>query len=116
MEENKEKKTEDKPVREEDVGMAVTAYFLFFVPLLSDSKDDPFVKFHVKQGLLIFVLVMGYNALMLFPIIGPILRYLHPYASLAMLILFVMGVLNALNSKKQGIPVIGQYAEKWFNF
>jgi len=43
-------KTEEK-----NTGMAIVAYILFFIPLLTDAKKDPFVKYHVKQGLVIFL-------------------------------------------------------------
>ena len=39
----------------ENVGMAVIAYIVVFIPLLTDYKNDDFVKFHIKQSLLIFV-------------------------------------------------------------
>jgi uncharacterized membrane protein len=35
--------------------MAIVAYILFFVPLLTESKNDPFVKYHVKQALGLFI-------------------------------------------------------------
>lgn len=34
--------------KEKNIGMAVVAYILFFIPLLTDAKNDPFVKYHVK--------------------------------------------------------------------
>ncbi|HOE15288.1 MAG TPA: hypothetical protein PLH82_01145 [Candidatus Paceibacterota bacterium] len=42
-------------VKEKNTGMAILAYILFFIPLLTDSKKDPFVKYHVKQGLVLFI-------------------------------------------------------------
>jgi len=33
--------------------LAIVAYILFFIPLLTDAKNDPFVKFHVKTRVLI---------------------------------------------------------------
>ena len=44
-----------KPSAGHNTGMAVLAYILFFIPLLTDAKNDPFVKFHVKQGLVLFL-------------------------------------------------------------
>ncbi|MBP6855591.1 MAG: hypothetical protein KBC26_01280 [Candidatus Pacebacteria bacterium] len=31
-----------------NIAMAIVAYILFFIPLLTDAKNDPFVKYHVK--------------------------------------------------------------------
>ena len=42
--------------------MAVIAYILFFVPLLTgDAKKDSFVKYHTKQGLVLFLLAVLIN-------------------------------------------------------
>ena len=45
-------KAEDKSL---NTGMAVVAYLIFFIPLLTDAKDDPYVKFHTKQGVVLFI-------------------------------------------------------------
>ena len=44
-----------------NIGMAIVAYILFFVPLLTDDKNDPFVRYHVRQGLafLIAAIIVG---------------------------------------------------------
>ena len=47
---------------EKNTLMAVLAYLgiLILVPFLTDAKKDPFVKFHLKQGVaLIIVEVVG---------------------------------------------------------
>ena len=46
----KEEKKEEK-----NAGMAIVAYLLFFIPLLTEARKDPFVRYHVKQGLVLFI-------------------------------------------------------------
>ncbi len=111
-----EEKPKEKTNHEENVGMAVIAYFLFFVPLLTDSKEDPFVKFHVKQGLLIFSISMGFYILRFFPLVGRLFWIIYPFATFALFALFIIGILNAINGQKRELPIIGKYAEKWFKF
>jgi uncharacterized membrane protein len=114
QEENKEEKHED------NVGMAVVAYFLFFVPLLTESKNDPFVKFHVKQSLVVLSLSIGFYILRIFlgyiPLIGRLLYIVYPILSLGIFVLFIIGIINALNSNMKELPYVGKYAEKWFKF
>ena len=51
--------------------MAVLAYFIFFLPLLTDAKDSPFAKFHANQGLLLLLFsVIGQIVGSVVPIIG----------------------------------------------
>lgn len=41
----------------DNMAMAIIAYILFFVPLLTGhAQKDEFVKFHVKQGLVVFII------------------------------------------------------------
>jgi len=99
---------------EKNTGMAVVAYLLFFVPLLIDEvKDDPFVKFHVKQGLLIFLTLIAGLMVGVIPLIGWLIAMIAPFFVFVML---VIGILNALAGKKEPLPLIGKYAEEWFKF
>ncbi|TSC84879.1 MAG: hypothetical protein G01um101413_263 [Parcubacteria group bacterium Gr01-1014_13] len=90
--------------------MAVLAYVLFFIPLLTDAKNDPFVKFHVKQGLVLFIACLATGIIVRMPVIGWIL--IAPL-NIFLLILWIIGVLNALGGKQKPLPVIGQYGEKF---
>ena len=45
---------------EQNKGMAIIAYLLFFVPLITgDYKKSPFVKFHTNQGTLLAIVSIG---------------------------------------------------------
>lgn len=94
--------------------MAIVAYILFFIPLLTgDAKKDSFVKFHVKQGLTLFILVVLIN------VIKGILPYQIIWSfgwifwllSLGTLVLLIMGISNAWNNKREPLPVIGKFAD-----
>jgi len=125
MEEKKEQKTEKEAgagaggqsteakkiaPKEKNTGMAMVAYIVFFIPLLTESKDDPFVKFHIKQGLTLFVawIAMGFASMI--PLIG---WTLAPFLSLAMLALMVIGIMNASKGEKKPLPLIGKYADNF---
>jgi len=101
---------EETTKKEKNIGMAIVAYILFFIPLLTEAKKDPFVKYHVKQGLVLFIawiitIIVGY-----FPVIG---WFLAPLMSLALLILLIIGILSAAKGEQKELPIIGQYAEKF---
>lgn len=91
--------------------MAVIAYILFFVPLLTgDAKKDAFVKFHTKQGLVLFLLVVLLNVL------GWIVPFYFWFMiswilSLGTLVLLIIGISNALGGKQQPLPLIGKFAD-----
>lgn len=117
MEENK---VEEKPqevnasAKGKNTTMAIVAYILFFVPLLTDSKNDSFVKFHVKQSILL-VLVSVLN-MVLGTIIPFIWLFVGPIISLGILVLLIIGIINAANGKEEPLPVIGQFAGQFLKF
>ncbi|MDD4333192.1 MAG: hypothetical protein PHT51_03710 [Patescibacteria group bacterium] len=91
--------------------MAIVAYILFFVPLLTgDAKKDAFVKYHTKQSLVLFLLVVLIN------VVGWIIPFYFWYTinwllSLGTLVLLIIGIANAASGKQQPLPLIGRYAD-----
>lgn len=91
--------------------MAIISYLgiLWIIPFLTDAKNDPFVKFHVKQGIVLFVcdlavwFLVGYI---------PGSYMFAPILNLALLAMVIIGVMNAANNQQKPLPVIGVFAEK----
>lgn len=98
--------------------MAVFAYLwiLIIIPFLTEGKNDPFVKFHLKQGLALIIFdVVGWvvgAVVGWFPVIGWLIVWLWWVASL---VFAIIGIMNVLNGQEKELPVIGQYAKN-FNF
>ncbi|HSR88999.1 MAG TPA: hypothetical protein VLK22_01175 [Candidatus Udaeobacter sp.] len=90
--------------------MAVVAYLLFFIPLLTDAKNDPFVKFHVKQGLVFFISCLAAAIIIRLPIIGWLLMF---PINIFLFVIWLIGILNALSGKQKLLPVIGKYGEQF---
>lgn len=77
-------------------------------------KQNDFVKFHVKQSLLLIIVnVVGGLILGIIPVIGWLLL---PFFGIATLILWVIGVINSLNGAKKDLPLIGSYADRLLKF
>jgi uncharacterized membrane protein len=95
--------------------MAILSYIgpLVFIPLLVESKKNPSVKFHVKQGLLLFIIEV-----ILYAISGMLffLWFLYPLVSIAVFILSIIGILHAVNNEQKQLPIIGQYADQFLKF
>ncbi len=104
------KKTEDnKP--QEDLQqvkvMSALAYFgiLFFLPLVT-NPESKFGKFHANQGLLLLITGFAINTIgTIVPIIGWFI--ILPLGWIFTVVLFVIGLVNALNLKMKRLPVIG---------
>ena len=89
--------------------MGVLSYLgpLVLIPYLT-NKSDEFVKFHTKQGMVLFgieivVWLIGsmmYSMMM----IGSLLN-------LATLVLTIIGIVNVVQGNKKELPVVGAWAE-----
>ncbi len=87
---------------------SVLAYLslLWLVGLLAD-KENPVVKFHVNQGIILFIaeIILGVVTSILALI--PVVRLFVWVLNLIPLALAIIGILNAVNKKQQPLPVIG---------
>lgn len=94
--------------------MAALAYVgpLIIVSYLT-SKDNPVVKFHIKQGLVILCIEVGIwlvSSVMMYQLMM-ILNILN----LATLVLSIIGIVNVVKGEQKELPVVGGFS-KHFNF
>jgi len=111
-ENNDQEKTKvETSKKQKNIGMAIVAYIIFFIPLLTDAKKDPFVKYHVKQGLVLFI---GW-------VLVGILSYILPwqlviisqFLDLGLFILMIIGIVNAAKGEQKPLPVIGKFGDQF---
>lgn len=79
---------------------------LVLIPLLFVGKNDPFIKFHAKQGLVILLgFIVAVFVVRLVPVVGNLLWVMMAIASIA-------GLIQSLQGHRWSIPVIGTLAER----
>ncbi len=71
--------------------------------VMNVEKKDDFAKFHIRQTLLIMI---G-SLLAWIPVIGWIW-------GVFLFILWIIGLISAINGEKKEIPVLGHLAQEWF--
>ena len=111
--ENTTPNTPTTPTQNNNTLMGVLAYIgpLVIVSYLT-AKNEPFVKFHIKQGLVLLAIevvmwILSMVAIMLWPILSLI--------NLGALILSIVGIVNVVQNKEKLLPLVGQFA-KHFKF
>ena len=89
--------------------IAILSYIsiLFIVPLIV-AKDDPFVKFHVKQGITLFIGEIILIVIAMVPFIGWVIAWI---GNIVALILAINGIVNVLQGNEKELPLVGKYAE-----
>ena len=85
--------------------MCILAYLIFFLPLIviPDSENG---KFHANQGLLVLLLSVALSIIAVIPILGWIVGLV---GWIFVVVLIVMGMINANNMEMKELPVIGKF-------
>lgn len=90
----------------ENKGMAIVAYIIFFIPLIA-AKGSKFAMYHANQGLVLFLLAVVVNVVgMVIPWLGWFL--IIPLGYIFVLILAIIGIINASGGKQVPLPLIGK--------
>ncbi len=94
---------------------AFLAYLLSiigFVLVLLLKKDNKFAMYHAKQSLVLFILAIGISIIgSIIPVIGWFI--ILPIGNLVILVLWIIGIINALGGKEKPLPLIGGFADKF---
>ena len=90
--------------------MAILSYLgpLVIVSYLT-AKEDPFVRFHIKQGLVLFVIEAAVW------VVGSMLMYQFwmfvNIINLGTLVLSIVGIVNAVQGQEKELPLVGQFSK-----
>ncbi|MFH1910374.1 MAG: hypothetical protein ABIJ72_04305 [bacterium] len=97
---------------QKNIGMAVLCYLgiLILVPLLTDAKNDAFVKFHLKQGIVLIIASIAISVINIIPIIGQLISIV---GGLIVFVLWIMGIINAAGGQEKELPIIGKYGSNF---
>ncbi|MFY9115204.1 MAG: hypothetical protein WAO23_08210 [Dethiobacteria bacterium] len=107
----------DEEDAQKNKAMGILAYILFFIPIIA-ARDSKFAMYHANQGLILFIasiilwIVVQILSSILFSIsfgLWGLVTTLTSLVSLGILILVIIGIVNAANGKMQPLPIIGGF-------
>lgn len=101
--------------RKEETMWALLVYLLSIVGVIivyfTDKKKNDFVMYHTKQSIALFIISVLISLVGgVIPVLGWFL--IMPLGYLFVVILWVLGILNALKGERKPLPLIGEYADK----
>lgn len=112
-----EKETKEETVKSHqgDSTMGVIAYItvigLIIAFISNQDKKDPFIQYHVRQSLGLFVTGLALSFVNIIPVLGWVISVLGMFF---MIFLWVMGLINAINKNQKPVPILGEKYEEWF--
>ncbi len=89
---------------------AIISYIgiLSLVPLVLKIKGD-YARFHLKQGVTLFVAEIIFTLIWIIPIAGWVIGFL---GWIVCFIFSVLGIINVVLGRQWRLPVLGRFAEK----
>jgi len=99
---------EHKPQDDNRTLMGILSYLgiLIVIPFLV-SKNDTFVKFHLKQGFVLFVIeIIVWLGMGIFWPLIPLFFLIN----IGVVILIIIGILNVVNKREKALPVVGKFS------
>ncbi len=115
MEEQKTTQTDQSTSGQSDAeknkAMGIIGYILpilFFIPLVTEAKNSPFAKYHANQQLNLLLAAIVVNVVgSIIPIVGWFI--ILPLGSLGLIILAIIGIINAAKGEMKPLPLIGGF-------
>lgn len=100
---------------QDNKSIAIIAYItwigLLVAFIMNKDKQDPFVKFHIRQNLGLFVIGILSGLLNFIPTVGAMISYV---VFAILFVLWIIGLLGAFSGKTNPIPVVGPMFQDWF--
>ncbi len=106
----------------EDRTVAILAYITiigFIIAIvMHSSKKTAIGSFHLRQGLGLFItgLVVWIPCVIIsfIPFVNLIMVLVWPALGISLLVLWIMGLIAAVNGQQKPMPVVGEHYQKWF--
>lgn len=107
--------TQDNSSLNEGKNIAIIAYItligLIIAFVQNGEKKNSFAAYHIRQSLGLICTSFALALVNIIPILGWIVSIL---GVIFIMVLWVIGLLNAVNGKEKPIPVLGNLYNKWF--
>ena len=100
---------------EEGKTIAIIAYItivgLLIAFIMNNDKKNAFAAYHLRQSLGLGITGLALSIINVIPILGWIVSIL---GTIFLIVVWVMGLMSALNGKEKPVPVLGEKFQEWF--
>lgn len=96
--------------------IAIIAYItiigLIIAFVMNNDKKNTFAAFHIRQCLGIALTGLALGIINVIPILGWLISI---FGSLFILVLWIMGLVSALNGQEKPVPLLGEKYQEWLS-
>lgn len=100
----------------EGKSIAIVAYItvigLIIAFVQNNEKRNTFASYHIRQSLGLMCTGLALGLINIIPVLGWLICIIGIFV---LLIIWIMGLINAANGKTRPVPLLGKLYEKWFS-
>lgn len=97
--------------------LTIIGWIIAFVQYGNTNPKSSLATFHLRQSFGIVVTSFAlYFGLMILSFAVPFLSLLFTVVWLVVLVLWILGLISALNGEEKPVPVLGPMYQQWFQF
>lgn len=104
-----------KPIQDEGKTTGIIAYITIIGLIIAFVKNNDvkntFASFHIRQMLGISVTGLALTFINIIPILGTLISLI---GTLFVIVLWIIGLLSAVNGEEKKVPLLGDYYQEWF--
>lgn len=89
----------------------LTVIGLIIAIIMNSSNKTEFGSYHIRQALGLWLTYLAWGLLWIIPILGWIVAAV---LSILMVVMWIVGLINALNGYQKPMPVLGRKYAEWF--
>lgn len=89
----------------------ITIIGLIIAFVMNSEKKTSFGYYHIRQMVGLALTAVALWIIGIIPILG---WFVLIFGSIGLLILWIMGLMNAINGKEEPVPILGKKYEEWF--
>ncbi len=100
---------------EKGKSMAIVAYITYIGLIIAfvsiNDKKNTYISYHIRQSLGLCLTSIALMIINVLPILGWIVSFL---GGIFILVLWIIGLVNAIGGKEKPVPVLGKLFVDWF--
>jgi uncharacterized membrane protein len=97
--------------------LTIIGWIVAYVSYTNSNPKHQLAAFHLRQSLgLVSSGLALYFVFWILVFVVPMLSFLISLVWIALVVLWVLGFIAALNGEEKPVPVVGEYFQQWFTF
>lgn len=89
----------------------ITIFGLIAAFIMNNDKKNSFASYHIRQSLGLGITAIALSILSYIPFIGWLISMI---GGILIIVLWIMGLISALNGEEKPVPVLGEKYQEWF--